>query len=177
MKLLETLATLGPGRRAPVTVVEMVLQAEPGEASRLATIVNQLRDDLLLKLTSLGLEPDQERWRAIPARPEGMARLAGFACQTALALQRKAGHTVEFEYFLEDKDPLTKRQRFRFIFEHNDPLTGELAGDLAMRIISESCSDLKWTAEFHDATEPLDSSIEAMLVPARGLLHPRMFST
>ena len=46
MKLLESLATLGPGRRATVTVVEMVLKVEPGESRQLTAIVDQLRDHL-----------------------------------------------------------------------------------------------------------------------------------
>lgn len=172
MKLLETLATLGPSRRGAVTVIEMVLQAEGNEPERMTAIVDQLQDHLLPRLTSLGLEPDLRRWRTILDRADAMARLAGFACMTALALQRKAGHVVQFEDFLEGRDSITGQHRLRFIFEHDDPCTGELAGDLAMRILSETCPELQWQAQFNDELKPLESSIEEMLETARLLVTP-----
>jgi len=172
MKLLEMLATLGPSRRASVTVIEMVLQAESGESARLTAILDQLQDRLLMKLVSLGLKPDQRCWGAITDRPEGMAQLAGYACQTALALQRRAGHMVQFEDFITDKDPLNPQHPVRFIFEHDHPSTGRMCADLAMRILSETSPYLKWTSELQDTPAPLDSSIETMLEFARQLVTP-----
>jgi len=172
MKLLETLATLGPGRRGTVTVIEMAMQAEGNESERMPAIVDQLETHLLPRLASLGLEPDLQRWRAVSDRSEAMARLAGFVCLTALTLQHKAGHLVQFEDFLEDKDPINDQRRLRFIFEHDDPSTGKLAGDLAMRVLSETCPELHWHAEFNDELKPLESSIGKMLETANLLVTP-----
>jgi len=172
MKLLEILATLGPSRRSAVTVIEMVLQAEGNESDRMTAIVDQLQDQLLPELASLGLEPDPQHWRTNLDRPDAIARLAGFACMTALALQNKAGHMVQFEDFLEDIDPITDQHRLRFIFEHDDPATGKLAGDLAMRILSGSSPELQWQAQFNDDQRSLESSIGKMLESARLLVTP-----
>jgi UDP-N-acetylmuramyl tripeptide synthase len=172
MKLLETLATLGPSRRGTVTVIEMVLQTEGDEAGHMTAIVDKLQDRLLSRLTSLGLEPDPQRWRTIPERTDVMARLAGFVSLTALALQRKAGLTVQFEDFLEDRGPITHPLRLRIIFEHDDPDTGKLAGDLAMRILSETCPELQWQAQFNDDLKSLESSLGEMLETAGLLVTP-----
>ena len=174
MKRLNFLATLGPGRRANVTIVEMELQLEPAESSRLAEIVQQLQLQLPRKWASLGLNAergqDENVWDAIANRPFAMARLAGFACHTALALQRKAGLTVQFEDFLQDPHALPDPNRFSLVFEHDDPSTGCLAGDLALRILAETCQELRWVAVYHDASVSLEHSIEAMLEPARKLV-------
>jgi UDP-N-acetylmuramate-alanine ligase len=172
MKLLETLTTLGPSRRGTATVIEMVLETEGNESDRMIAIVDQLKDRLLPKLVSLGLEPDLRRWRTIPDRTEAMARLAGFFCLTALALQCKTGHKVQYEDFLEDKDPGKIQSRLRFIFEHDDAFTGRLAGDLAMRLLSDTCPELHWQAEFDDEPESIESSIGTILETARLLVTP-----
>ncbi|MSQ99111.1 MAG: hypothetical protein EXR85_07455 [Xanthomonadales bacterium] len=174
MKILNFLATLGPGRRANVTIVEMELQLELAESDRLAEIVQQLQVQLPLKWASLGLAAegvqDQKVWNDIASRPSPMARLAGFACHTALALQRLAGLKVQFEDFLQDPEALPDQSRFSLIFEHDDPSTGCLAGDLSMRILAEACADLKWEAIYNDPPVSLEHSIEAMLEPARKLV-------
>ena len=172
MKLLETLATLGPSRRGARTVIEMVLQPEGNEPDRMTAIVDQLQVHLLPRLNILGLEPDTQHWRTIQDRPGAMARLAGYACMTALTLQCKAGHIVQFEDFLEDTGPLPGQHCLRFIFEHDDPSTGKLAGDLAMRILSESCPELQWQAQFNDNLKSLESSIGEMLGTAGLLVTP-----
>ncbi len=172
MKLLETLATLGPSRRGTATVIEMVLETEGNESDRMIAIVDQLKDRLLPKLVSLGLEPDLRRWRTIPDRTDAMARLAGFFCLTALALQCKSGHKVQYEDFLEDKDPGKIQSRLRFIFEHDDAFTGRQAGDLAMRLLSDTCPELHWQSEFDDEPESIESRIGTILETARLLVTP-----
>jgi UDP-N-acetylmuramate-alanine ligase len=174
MKRLNFLATIGPGRRANVTIVEMELQLEPTESDRLAEIVQQLQMQLPRKWVSLGLPAgqgqDRNVWDAIAGRPSAVARLAGFACHTALALQRKAGLKVQFEGFLQDLQEVPDPNRFSLIFEHDDPSTGCLAGDLAMRILSDCCAELGWEAIYADAPSSLEHSVEAMLQSARELV-------
>lgn len=172
MRVIEFVSTMGPSRRAAVTVVEMVLQAEGVEASQVDEITGQLQQHLPAGLKALGLRIDTPIWVALEQRPSAIERLAAYACHLALALQNAAGHKLHFEDFLQDQDPATGQPRYRFIFEHDDIPCGEQAGDLAMRIIAEICPLLNWQPLLHDKEQPLEVCLQEFIHSARPLVTP-----
>ncbi len=172
MRVVEFVSTMGPSRRAEVTVVEMVLQAEASEASQFDEISRLLQLQLPAKLSTLGINLDAQVWAEIEQGRTAIARLAAYVCHLALALQNAAGHALQFEDFLQDQDPATQQARYRLIFQHDDIPSGEQAGDLAMRILAEVCPQLHWQVLLHDADLPLAGALENFLAFTRPLVTP-----
>jgi hypothetical protein len=136
MQVLEIISTMGPGRRAHVKVVEMVLLAEADEIEQFDCIAKELQQGLPARLDALGLSGAAIDWSSVDHHSSPVARIAGYVCQLALALQNAAGHALSFHRFLQDLAPDGSTWRYRFIFQHDDIPGGEQAGDLAMRIVS-----------------------------------------
>ncbi len=172
MRVLEIVSTMGPSRRADVTVVEMVLLADGAEASQFGVMAAQLQQQLPARLASLGLSLDDTAWESIAACDSAISGLATTVCSLALALQKAAGHDLYFQDFLQDDDPHDGQPRYRFIFEHDDIPTGEQAGDLAMCIAAEICTQLHWQALLRDEQQTLAASIAEFIASARPLVTP-----
>lgn len=172
MEVLEILSTIGPGRRANVSLVEMVLLAEADEESHFEQMAAELQRSLPQKLAELKLAVDHRLWAQVRQRATAIAQLAGHVCNIALALQNAAGHKLEFEGFLQDQDPQTNRTRYRLMFQHDDVPGGEQAGDLAMCIASELCPRLHWQALLHDENLPLAHHVAAYIKSARLFVTP-----
>jgi UDP-N-acetylmuramyl tripeptide synthase len=172
MRVLQIISTYGPSRRADVKMIELVLLAEAGETARFDSISTELQRLLPAKLAELGLSIDAGDWSAISDPDTGIARLAGYVCNIALALQNAAGHELRFHDFLQDQDPHSGEWRYRFLFQHDDIPCGEQAGDLAMRIVSEICPQLHWQASMHDGSQAISASIAEFLATARLLVTP-----
>jgi UDP-N-acetylmuramyl tripeptide synthase len=167
MKLLEIVSTMGPSRRAEVTVVEMVLQAEPGEKDLLASVAHQLASKLPEMFNGLGLPPDPGKWAGIASRENPEARFAGYVCHTALLLQNAAGHRLEFEDFLADTEPASGETRYRLVFQHDDIPTGEQAGDLALLMVTRVCPEIRWKSVLHDNGQGLEDNIRRFVESSR----------
>lgn len=167
MKLLEIVSTMGPSRRAEVTVVEMVLQAEAGEKELLESVAHQLELNLPGKLSELDVPFDATSGPATANSVSPEARVASYICHTALLLQNAAGHRLEFEDFLADTDPISGETRYRLVFQHDDIPTGEQAGDLAMLIVTEICPELRWETLLHDNDQGLYSNIRKFVESSR----------
>jgi UDP-N-acetylmuramyl pentapeptide synthase len=172
MRVLEIISTMGPGRRANVKVIEMVLLADADEASQFETIAHELQQRLPAKLAELGLAILTAGSSGAGHNNSGIAGIAAAACSVALALQNAAGHDLGFHDFLQDQDPASGEWRYRFIFQHDDIPSGEQAGDLAMRILSEACPGLRWQVLLHEATQSLPTSIEAFLSDTKPFVTP-----
>jgi len=172
MRVVEIVSTMGPSRRADVTVVEMVLQAEGSEADQFDEMSRLLQQQLPARLTALGLHFDTHIWAQTEQRQTAIARLAGYVCHMALALQNAAGHALYFEDFLQDQEPATGQPRYRLVFQHDDIPSGEQAGDLAMRIVAEICPQLHWQALLHDADQPLTRALQDFIAAAQPLVTP-----
>lgn len=172
MKVAEIISTIGPSRRAEVTVIEMVLVAEAGEAARFDSIASELQQRLPAKLAELGLPADARSWADVTNRGSAIARLAGYVCRIALALQNAAGHALKFHDFMQDQPPGNDQWRYRFIFEHDDIPSGEQAADLAMHLVSEICPQLHWQPQLHDAEQPLSACIAEFIAASRPFVTP-----
>ncbi len=172
MQLVEMISTIGPSRRAEVTVIEMVLRTEADEAARLESIAADLQRQLPAKLVELGLYMDARSWVDVNNRESPIARLAGYVCLLALALQNAAGHALKFHDFLQDQPPDSDEWRYRFIFQHDDIPSGDQAGDLAMRLVSELCPQLHWRPLLHNAEQPLPACIAEFIAASRPFVTP-----
>ncbi|MEJ8569175.1 Mur ligase family protein [Elongatibacter sediminis] len=172
MQVAEIISTLGPSRRAEVAVMEMVLTAEAGEADQFDDIASGLQRALPARLAESGLVIDAGTWAEVGERETGIARLAGYVCSIALALQNAAGHDLKFHDFVQDQAPGSDEWRYRFIFQHDDIASGEQAGDLAMRMVSELCPQLHWQPKLNDAGQPLAACIAEFIDACRPFVTP-----
>src|SRR5690606_24803840 len=127
MQVIEIISTMGPGRRASVKVVEMVLRAGADEEQQFDAIAAALQQDLPARLEALGLVVPANEWAELGRRTDSVARISGYVCRTALALQQLAGHDLHFHDFLQDQAPADGSWRYRFIFQHDDIPSGEQA--------------------------------------------------
>jgi UDP-N-acetylmuramyl tripeptide synthase len=173
VQVLEIISTMGPGRRASVTVVEMVLRAEAGEEQQFDNIAATLQQDLPARLQALGLAVPANEWAELDQRTGSAARIGGYVCRTALALQQLAGHDLQFHDFLQDQAPADGSWRYRFIFQHDDIPSGEQAGDLALCIASSVCTKLRWQALLHDAGQSLEAGIADFVAGSRPFVTPK----
>jgi len=172
MKRVETIAYIGPNRRAEVPLVELVVQPRPEESNGLPAILDQLEVQLAPALASLGV-----RWdiaKAEPGQPPGdVARFVALFNGLALALQRHAGHQVDHAGFLTEPDPENPGAEYwRMLFGHDDPEVGEHAGDLALCIMARCCEALHWRSAFYDPADGLEYCLSAFTAMAEPLATP-----
>ena len=144
MQIIEPIVYIGSNRRSDKTVVEWPLQLSPVELEILRLTKTDCLRAIHTKLDDLGcnIPPVFVERRHEPGTSEASPILdAGlWVAEIALALQQAAGHRVFFRTVLPDQDV----DRCRLIFEHEHFDTGTAAGELAMRILTESVSELEW---------------------------------
>lgn len=119
---------LGPGRRSDLRVVEIRLDFAPDEPEISPQTVAGVRQLLL----DAGIETDAENYPDIVADENQYARYARLLAQTALLLQRKNGHRVNF--FSVTGEPGS--DRYTALVEHEHSEVGMTAVKLAIELVS-----------------------------------------
>lgn len=171
MRLIEDLVLYGPNRRSDRTLIEVWLQADPGDAAAVSSARARLGERLvrLLADTGVAIEPGSLREAAEGGEPlEGFSRIV---CELVLALQRAAGHRVGFR----DQGPALAPDRFWFAVEHEHTETGVDACALALEA-AVSCIeglDFELARERDDGNLPLSDRIAAFVQGARPHVLPR----
>ena len=153
---------LGPNRRSDKTVVEITLNFTPDDQHGFPQHSSEIRD---LLISGGVLDADE----AFPeqALPDGrIAWYASLLAQTALLLQRKAGHRVSFFSVMVDPE----RKRCSTLLEHEHCDVGMTAVKLANELVSGQRKVLAEPFEMfrvfaHDRRLPLDT--EAIIKAAR----------
>jgi UDP-N-acetylmuramyl tripeptide synthase len=144
MHVLERIMYIGPNRRSDKTVFEWQLELSDVELKSFRhTSIHGLAA-LQEKLNPTGIRIPQIGNGASPpvtgAEPESIQLLAGLIAETAVALQRLAGHRVAFSGALRPQDAT----HCRLLFEYEHSTTGEEAGELAIRLVAETLPHLTW---------------------------------
>lgn len=128
MRLIEDLLLYGPNRRSEHTIVEIWLQAAPGDAAAIVRSRARLAERLARFFSDAGAAMDPNRLREAAEGPEPLECFARLVSECALALQRAAGHRVGFQAFGTAADP----GKFWLAVEHEHGETGLLACALAL---------------------------------------------
>ena len=167
MRIIEPLTYIGPNRRSDKTVIEWPLQLSDAEleAFRLATsdriqLIRARLDDLGANIPPVLVEGKHEpdTGEACPALD-----VAQWLSEIALVMQQAAGHRVFFRAVL----PGPSAERCRLIFEYEHLDTGLDAGELAMRILSESIPGLEWEPDNESEAVSLEDAYGAFLAQAK----------
>jgi len=142
MQKVFRLSPIGPNRRADSPVVELLLAFDPEEAASIALEIGPALSRLREALPglTLAIEADEAHTRQ-PLQPFSAACVA-----LALTLQRYSGHAVSRSKVLQREDP----HEAHFWFEHEEVEVGEYAIELAMCLLSQVLSGLRWTSGFLD---------------------------
>jgi len=162
MPEIEYFPYLGPNRRSDKTVVEITLVFAPADQNGFPQHGSEIRD----LLVSGGVLDADETFPGQTLPDEKMAWYASLLAQTALLLQRKGGHRVNF--FSVKVDP--EQNRCVVLLEHEHCDVGMTAVKLANELVSGQRKLLTepfdmFKAFAHDRRLPLDT--EAIIKAAR----------
>jgi UDP-N-acetylmuramyl tripeptide synthase len=166
MRITEPLTYIGPNRRSEKTVIEWPLQLSSGELEAIRSTKAGCLQAIRFKLGELGSNAPAfsvEGGYAPGTNQASPILDAGhWVAVIALALQQAAGHRVFFRTVLPGPDI----GRCRLIFEYEHAGTGADAGELALRILSESIPELEWESDNELAKAGIKDAYEAFLAEA-----------
>jgi UDP-N-acetylmuramyl tripeptide synthase len=172
MRIVEPLIYIGPNRRSEKTVIEWPLQLSVAEldAFQLATsdgfqVIRARLDDLGADFPPLFVE---RKHKPDTGEAYPVFDAAQWVSEIALAMQQAAGHRVFFSTVL----PGPSADRCRLIYEYEHLDTGLDAGELAMRILSESIPGLEWEPENESAGLSLEDACGAFYTQATKYVLP-----
>jgi UDP-N-acetylmuramyl tripeptide synthase len=131
MKLLETLELIGPGRWLDRPHLQLRLQLDEAELELLHHRAQDCCDSLTHCLRHYKMNPEASPLSRAVADPAGTAAL--WLGQTAVLLQRRAGHRVRWASYLPD----TKPGLVHALFEFEDLQTGRQAAELALQLLQQ----------------------------------------
>lgn len=166
MQIIEPLLYIGPNRRSDKTVIEWPLQLSLAELEAFCLAAADGLQTIRVRLEDLGanIPPLFVEGKHEPGTGEvcPVIDAAQWVSEIALAMQKTAGHRVFFSAVL----PGQSADRCRLIFEYEHLDTGLEAGELAMRILSESIPGLEWEPDNEPVGVSLKDAYEAFLAQA-----------
>jgi len=128
MTVIEYFPYFGPNRRSDKPVVEIMLSSDPDDGQSSTASVSGIKT--LLHDGGVLTPGEHFPEQALPVEPQ--ARYASLLVQTALLLQRKAGHRVDFFSVL----PIPHRDRCIALLEHEHCDVAMTAVKLADELVS-----------------------------------------
>lgn len=147
MKVKQPLMYIGPGRRSDKTVIEWPLEltSEEQQAFRLAAAdgPQKLRARLEQLCGKAAGVFSRDRFAPETNTGDAPGSVARWVAEMAVAMQQAAGHRVAFSAVVNGR--VAECCRLIYEYEHLD--TGIEAGELAMRLLSESIPGLEWTPD------------------------------
>lgn len=147
MQVLETLSYLGRNRRAEVCVIETLIELTPEEQQAIPAGAHGYCSELNSILIGNGIPAPEELLFASAKMVDATDLFAFLYSSIAIAIQQSAGHRVNFTTVIDDPNP----NRKRVVFEYEQLDVGELAGELALKLLTRVFPDLT------RADEPDDS--------------------
>jgi len=172
MKVNEPLLYFGPNRRSNKTVIEWPLVLTPGEQQAVRLAAGKGLQAVRARLDSLGcIIPalfDAGQNGGSTNEDSETIELMRWVAAISLAMQQAAGHRVEFSTVL----PASGVGQCRLIFEYEHLAAGTDAGELAMRLVSESIPGLEWQADAELPGENLEDAYSLFLARAADQLLP-----
>lgn len=135
MQILESLELIGPGRWLDRPHIILQLQLDEPESQILQVQARACYDRLNQALRLAGIEAIANPFSQPEAHPIAAAQnVALWLGQTAILLQRWAGHRVFWSSSLADEAPNTVRA----MYEIEDLASGKQAGELALMLVSQA---------------------------------------
>ena len=148
MLVLETLAYIGRNRRSNECVIEKLIELTEDEQTALLARTGDCCRQLRSDLQANGITVDTDTWFNSTPAVDAPGFFAFLYAEIALAIQRAAGHKVNFSTTVNDPNP--NRKRVVFEYEHAD--VGHRADMLALSLLATAIPELNWT------DRPLDLS-------------------
>ncbi len=152
MKIVESLTYIGPNRRAGVCLIENLIELDGAEQQSLTAGYACYRERLLERLHASGILKDDSLLSAEESSAGALERFAGLYAGCAIALQQAAGHRVQFQGVLDDRD----EDRVISLFEYEQSDVGDRADILVRNLFAQVMPDLKW--DDPDIEQPFDFS-------------------
>lgn len=170
MLVHERLHYIGPNRRSRRTVIEWLLELEPGEAELVRADCAGAPEALAALLRAAGIDGAGWFRDTVPGTgPDPLRALCRLAGRLAVRLQQAAGHEVHHHAVVA----AASAERCRLVFEYEHDETGYDAGEIALRLIAGAIPGLRWVP---DANVPGAGAAEALklfLERARATVLPR----
>lgn len=172
MRIIEPLVYIGPNRRSAKTVIEWPLQLSPAELKAIRRATSGSLQAIRARLDDLGCDIPPtfaERKHELDTNAAfSLPGIATWVTEIALAMQQAAGHRVFFRTVLSRSGA----DRCRLIFEYEHQGTGLDAGELAMRVLSESVPGLEWEPGNKPVGASLEDAYRAFLTQASKYILP-----
>jgi len=152
--VLETLSYLDRNRRADVCAIETVIELTTEEEQAISAAAEDYCRQLDSALRTEGVSIDSDLLSATVSKADAADIFAFLYINTAVAIQRAAGHRVSFTATINDPKPNRKRA----VFEYEQIDVGERAGNLALKLLTVVIPEISWT----DSPEDLSSNFSEL---------------
>ena len=166
MQVLETFTYIGRNRRSDQCVIEHLIELAADELEALSKDAGDHSRQLRSVLQASGISLHTELFTDNPQTGDGAGLFAALYTETVLAIQRAAGHRVNFALTVNDPDP--KRKRVVFEYEHAD--VGHRADQLALGLLVSIIPALKGNAKCPEQT----GSFSEMFNEFKEFAHPHI---
>jgi len=154
MLVLETLSYLDRNRRADVCVIETLIELTAEEERAISAGARDYCRQLESAFRTDGILIDADLLSTTELKAEAADIFAFLYTNTAVAIQRAAGHRVSFTATIIDPNPNQKRA----VFEYEQLDVGERAGDLALKLLTDVIPAISWA----DCPEELSSNFSEL---------------
>lgn len=141
MRVLETFNYIGRNRRSDVCVIEKLIELTADEQAMLSARAEDYCMQLGIALQSNGIEADTVLLSSSTLAGDAAGFFAFLHARTAIAIQRAAGHKVNFATTVNDPNP----NRKRVVFEYEQSDVGHRADMLALNLLTSITRKLDWT--------------------------------
>jgi UDP-N-acetylmuramyl tripeptide synthase len=149
MQVLESLTYIGRNRRHVGCVIENLIELAKNECEEVSAKAEKYCRQLQSTLQVHGIPLDTNFLSSNPMAVDAVAFFALLYAETALAIQRTAGHRVSFKATFSDPNP----NRKRVVFEYEQADVGERAGLLALNLLASVFPELNWIDQPPDQTD------------------------
>lgn len=164
MLVLETLSYLDRNRRADVCVIETLIELTAEEERAISAGAEGYCRQLDSALHTDGILVDTDILSATVVKAEAADIVAFMYTNTAVAIQRAAGHRVSFTATINDPNPNRKRA----VFEYEQLDVGKRAGNLALKLLTVIIPAISWT----DCPEDLSSNFSELFNKFKAFAKP-----
>ena len=149
MQILETLTYIGRNRRSEQCVIENLVELTTAEQEAISAKAENYCKQLKSALQSNGIPVGTDVLSYSLMEGDALGFFASLYAESALVIQRAAGHRVSFAETVNDPNP----NRKRVVYEYEQADVGHRAGILALNLLVSVIPELNWIDRFPDQTD------------------------
>lgn len=168
MKIIESLAYIGPNRRANVCLIENLLELSIAEQQCISANAADYASRMLEILQAGGVQSSLKELLGRDSVGSALEIFALMYAAAAIAIQRAAGHRVQFMGSTGDVNP----NRVRSLFEYEQFDVGDRADSLVQNLLAEAMPELEWENFSPRSPENFSRSFEEFREIARSFILP-----